>query len=445
MRSIVRFLLCFALACFAASAVSQALDNPILGRADALLREGKAQEAWDLLAPLEARHAGEPDFDYLLAVSALESGRPDRATFVLERVLALNPGHVAARLEMARAYFSLRDFERAEREFNVVLRGDPSAETRALVQSYKARMPAAAATPGGRLSGYVEAGFGRDTNVPAATAQSSIFVPAFAAEFIPDALFARRADDFMQIGAGVDYVRPLDRALTLVGGADVQQRGYSDLDAFDFRSMDLHGEVLHQLNDRDRIQYQLRHNDYALDHARFRRMQSIVSQWSRNFGQRARIAVSGHGYRIRYLQPDVQSSSSDLLAAGVNGAFMLHERTRTIGVAGMYLGFDNAVSDRADGDRRVSGVSLGLQRAVADRVEAFVNATMVFSDYADENPAFGIRRSDRQRDLSAGLAWDFADGWSLRPQVTHTRNRSNVQLNDYRRTEASVTVRRTWD
>jgi predicted Zn-dependent protease len=206
MRSIVRFLLCFALACFAASAVSQALDNPILGRADALLREGKAQEAWDLLAPLEARHAGEPDFDYLLAVSALESGRPDRATFVLERVLALNPGHMAARLEMARAYFSLRDFERAEREFNVVLSADPSAETRALVQSYKARMPAAAATLDGRLSGYAEAGFGRDTNVAAATAQGGIFVPAFAAEFIPAPLFARRADDFFQIAAGMEYV-----------------------------------------------------------------------------------------------------------------------------------------------------------------------------------------------------------------------------------------------
>src|SRR5688572_20406570 len=130
MRWIPSVLLCIVLGAHAGTGLSQALDNPVLGKAEALLRAGKAGDAWQLLSPLEAQHAGQPDFDYLLGIAALESARPNRATFILERVITVNPGHLAARLEMARAYFALGDFERAEREFNLILKASPPAETR---------------------------------------------------------------------------------------------------------------------------------------------------------------------------------------------------------------------------------------------------------------------------------------------------------------------------
>src|SRR5687767_231184 len=55
MRALAAWLLC-AFLTFHVPCFSQSLDNPVLGQADALLRAGKAEEAWDLLAPLEARH-----------------------------------------------------------------------------------------------------------------------------------------------------------------------------------------------------------------------------------------------------------------------------------------------------------------------------------------------------------------------------------------------------
>jgi tetratricopeptide (TPR) repeat protein len=444
MRWLQAVMLCIALA-QPGIAPSQSLDNPILGQAEALLKDGQAEEAWKLLAPLEARHAGEADFDYLLAVAALESGRPDRATFILERVIALNPGHMAARLEMARAYFALRDFERAEREFNIVLRSGPAAETRALIGSYLARMkrPAAAGDPG--FSGYAEAVYGRDTNVPAAAARGSVFIPSLAAEFTPDPLSTRRPDDFTRLGAGVEYGHPVGRNLDIVAGAELQQRMHSELDVFDSRSVDLHGALVHRLNERDNLQYTLRHSSYDLDYAAYRRMQSAGVQWARSFGERARLAVSGQGYRIRYMPELLESSSSDLVAGGLNLAYVLDAATRTVAQAGFYGGWDNAVADRADGDRRLYGLSVGLQRVLKARLEAFAAFSLLYSDYERPNADFGITRRDRQRDLAVGLAWNFADGWSLRPQVAGTRNRSNLPLNDYRRTETSLTLRRTWD
>jgi hypothetical protein len=281
--------------------------------------------------------------------------------------------------------------------------------------------------------------------VPAATAQGTVFVPGIGAELILDPSFTRTPDRFAQVAAGLEYARPLSSTVTLIGGAELRQRMHSDLDGLDVRSTDLNGAVQHRLNGRDSVQYSVRYNDYDLDQASYRRVQSAAVQWSRNFGLRARVSLTGQGARIRYLQDDVQSSSSDLVGVGISAVHLIDEATRTIGLAGISAGHDNAVSERADGDRRLYGLTLGLQRRLLERLEGFVAASLLYSDYDQRNASFDVTRRDRQRDLAVGLTWNFAAGWSLRPQVARTSNRSNLPLADYTRTETSLTLRHTWD
>jgi outer membrane protein len=445
MRWIAAVLLCVLLAARAGVAQPQAVENPVLGQADALLRAGKAQEAWQLLSPLEPQYAGQQDFDYLLAVAALESGRPERATFILERVIAVNPGHVAARLEMARAYFALRDFERAEREFNFILNSDPPPGIRATVNSYLARMRGLSGVDAPGFSGYAEVALGRDTNVGAVTAEGSVFIPGLGIEFVPDPTFRRRADDFVSLGAGLEYTHHLSRNHTVIGGAEVRQRTHADVDIFDWRTADLLLGMTHRLDERDSVQYVLRHNEYELDHARYRELQSAAAQWSRSFGERARLALLGQGYRIRYLQQDVRASSSNLFVAGISAAYVVDEPTRTVATGGIFLGRDNAVAGRADGDRRLHGLNLGVQRLLFAGVDGYATFSLLNSDYEQTNTDFDVMRRDRQRDAAVGLSWRFADGWFLRPQVARTHNKSNLTLNEYRRTETSLTLRRVWE
>lgn len=445
MRWIAAVVLCLLLGVRAAVCLPQALDNPVLGQADALVREGKAEEAWQLLAPLERQHAGQPDFDYLLGIAALESGRPNRATFILERVITVNPGHLAARLEMARAYFALRDFERAEREFSMILNSAPPAGIRSLSESYLGRLRQAAQPEGAGFAGYAELTVGRDSNVSAAAAQGSVFIPGLGAEFIPDPQFQRRPDDFLALGAGFEYAHPMRADLGLVAGADFRQRWHSDAAAFDARAVELGATFIHRLDERNAMQYSVRHDHYELDNTRYRDTQSLGAQWSRSLSLRTRIAVSGQGYRIRYRSEDVKASSSDLLAAGASATHVLQQSTLTTATGAVYFGSDNAVAGRADGDRRILGLSLGLQRQVLPRVHGYLRVSVLSSDYETQNADFGLTRRDRQRDAALGLGWEFAQGWLLRPQVARTANRSNLALNEYRRTETSVTLRRVWD
>ena len=51
-----------------------------LGKADALMKQGKAAEAYSLLQPFEFEQSGNIKFDYLLGIAALDSGKPDKAT-----------------------------------------------------------------------------------------------------------------------------------------------------------------------------------------------------------------------------------------------------------------------------------------------------------------------------------------------------------------------------
>jgi outer membrane protein len=446
MRWIAAVTLCLALAARAGPSLAQELDLAVLGRAEELVRSGDAEQAWALLAPLERQFAGRPDFDYVLGVAALESGRPNRATFVFERVLTVNPGHLAARLEMARAYFALRDFERAEREFNVILASAPPPEIATLSRLYLSKMrDAQPARSAAVFSGYAEVTVGHDSNVNAAAAVSSVFVPGLGNELAIDPALMPRADDFSGLGAGLEYTHALTANVGLTASADLRQRWYSHADTFDSRAAEVQAALTHRLDEQSLVQYSGRFSEYDLDNASYRDTGSLVGQWSRRLSLRTRIALGGEAHRIRYRTEQTRSSSSDLYAASAGVTYVLQPATLTAASGSLYLGNDQAAAGRADGDRRLYGASLGLQRRLMERAEIYVRLSILDSDYQTPNADFGVTRRDRQYDAVLGLGWEFANGWLLRPQVVHTTHHSNIALNEYRRTETSLTLRRVWD
>jgi outer membrane protein len=442
MRCLIAFVFCAILVGHAPHVRSQPL--PDMAKAQALLDGGRAEEAWNLLSPHEDAHAGKPEFDYLLAVAALESGRPNLATFILERVLAVSPGHSAARLEMARSYFALRDLERAEREFNIVLKADPPPPIRTLVGSYLDRIRTLAGAPVTTLAGYIELMMGRDTNVNAASSVSSVFVPGFGTEFSPTGAFARQSDNVFAWAGGLEASRPIASGTSLFAGADLRQRTHRHVDTMDTRAIDARVGVLQRLSADDTLRFSIAHNFYELDYSAYRRAHTASLEWVRTFGERARLNVFTQDSRIRYLQDDVQSSSSDVLIFGIGGAYVLDPASATLLFGTAYVGDDDAVSGRADGDRSLVGAGVTVQRRLGEGLDGFASIGQTDSRYGQENAAFAVTRRDRQVEQVVGLSWRLADHWTLRPQVAYTRNRSNLALSHYSRTEASLTLRRTW-
>lgn len=92
-----------------------------LAEAQALLEEGGAEEALRLLDSLEHQGAGDVRYDYLLAIASLDSGRPDRAVAVFDRILAYAPHLVGIRVELAQALAGMGEMQRASDEIHAVL------------------------------------------------------------------------------------------------------------------------------------------------------------------------------------------------------------------------------------------------------------------------------------------------------------------------------------
>jgi len=136
-------------------ASGMARADAVTDNARALLDKGDAKAAYALLEPLESQRAGNPDYDFLLGLAAIEIGKHTNAVFAFERVLAVDPNHVRARAEIARAYLALGETKTAKQEFESVQKQGVPPEAAATIDRLisaveRSRMMAAppyAATP----------------------------------------------------------------------------------------------------------------------------------------------------------------------------------------------------------------------------------------------------------------------------------------------------------
>ena len=209
--------------------------KPDLARAESLVREGKAAQAYDLLQAFEPQAAGDPDFDYWLGVAALEAGKPDKATIALERTLIVNPDFVGARLDLARAYFALGDLPRARLEFNTVLEQDPPAAARATVERYLAEIDTRTQAKTIQWLAYVDATVGRDTNVNNSTREASVFVPLFGLNLALASTSIKAADNYFGLGGGAEVAATVSPEVGLFAGLDYKGRLNQHEDPFDYQ------------------------------------------------------------------------------------------------------------------------------------------------------------------------------------------------------------------
>ena len=92
----------------------------LLNEANKLVRARQFRPAYRLLSPATDLYAGDTEFDYLLGIAALESGRPGEAVLALERVVVNDPDRLRARTELARAHYMLEQREIARHEFAAI-------------------------------------------------------------------------------------------------------------------------------------------------------------------------------------------------------------------------------------------------------------------------------------------------------------------------------------
>jgi tetratricopeptide (TPR) repeat protein len=422
--------------------------------AGALVKAGKPGEAYILLEPMEFERSGEVRFDYLLGISALDSGKADKATIAFERVMAVDPNFAGARLDMARAYYQLGDLPRAKTEFEEVLKQNPPEIARATIQKYLAAIDAQMHAKDNHVTGYLEAMVGHDTNVNSSTSQALVPVPALGN--VPISLGSaslKTADDYLGVNGGINVLHPVSQTVALFAGADVRQRG--NMTQTSFNTTTLNGSVggIFTLGQQDSLKLGLVDGSYALGSAHYFDNMGLNGEWRHAFSAANQMSVFAQQMNYRFVDSisidgtppaNMTNQNFDQEMLGANWIHVMKDGKSSV-FGSLFLGQEQDTNSRPDGGKNFNGFRVGGQDALNDKTELFANVGWNDGTYTKQDAAFLTTRHDTLTDATIGTNWHWDKLWTLRPQVAWSRNQSNISIYGFDRVDTSVTLRRDFN
>jgi hypothetical protein len=412
----------------------------LLAQAREHLLQGRPQEALKLLEPLDVKLAADREYNYLLAQALLETGEPARALFPINRVLRGNPDDATALLMLSHARMALGQAQLAREALARAKKAQQPPQIAERINQYLSIIAAAEEAGTTRFGGHLEASFGYDTNVNSATGAQQVALPVFGGAIgtlSPSA--TKQSDSFFALSGSVGLKYPLAADLALVAAAGASQRLNSSRDEFDLRTLD--GSVgLRFTSGANEWTGVLSAQQFEVDYRRFRTTIGGSVQWRRALAQRTEVSAFGQFARLSY--PSQSIRDADRTVIGIALAHALAGERAPILFASLFAGEEN---ERADGvaflGHRLRGLRFGVDKAFSERVA--VSASIGYEErrYGGQDPLFLVGRKDEQFDFRLGLLYAITARWILLPQLTHTHNRSNVELNRYRRTALFLALR----
>jgi outer membrane protein len=438
-----------------ASGLNPAFANPeALEHARQLLNQSNPKQAYMELIKLEGQLAGNIDYDYLLGVAALDSGKLDDAIIAFERVLAVNPNHLGAQMDLARAYFAAGSYDLAESAFRDLLSRNPPTIAQQTINRYLEAIDARKrqVTPG--WSGYAELGLGYDDNITGvptdfgAAAQQSFGIVGIQAT----GNSIKRKAAFANAAGAMEYSHPLGGGWGVFAGGEAKGRGYDGESDFNSLSGELRGGAA--LNDgptqwRAMAGYQAFNQEGAADTdpkiTNDRRTAYGMGEWKHYLDSRRQVGLALQYSQVRFPTNSVEDFNQIFLNASYLHSF------ESKGIPLLYLSAfvsdDRAVNKLPDGETDKSKNLLGargyLQYSVTPALNLFNALGVVFR--RDKDP---YARSttvengkDRFGEFLLGVSWEFRKHCWSRTQWSYTRNTSNIDLYDFNRNEFTTAVR----
>jgi outer membrane protein len=409
-----------------------------LARAQSLLANGNAGEAYELLSAREADWAGNPLFDYLLGMAALDSGRPGEAIFNLQRVVANEPTFAGARMELARAHFEAGELNSARTQFQYLLTQSPPEATRGVIERYLAAIDGRGAVGGG-LRPFFELGAGYDSNANGSTREQSFL------GFTLDPNNVEAESSFFEAAVGLNHVAPVDQSTALISGVRLSHRLNPDADFVD-QTIGSLGTTLSRVTGRTRVS--------AGASAYYSLLDGDDHEWgaSLDLGFGGRIAddwdlgFTFRGGPVRYRNELLEVLDTDrYLGALTLSRLNIGGRAARVGLTILGGIDEERADDSAYGNTRY-GARLTGGWSIGPRTSMYAEGGFLTTAYDDSPGFFGQDREDEELFalITAELQGWPGGGWVLNPRLRYVQHDSNITLYEYDRWEASVYLRRSF-
>ena len=454
----VLLILIWLLASFSSVAAEPEIQDKtdeVMKEAQHLVQAGKFADAYALMQPLELQQAGNPVFDYLLGISAVNSGHPDRATLAFERVDATLPEFGETRLWLGLAYYLSGDVYRAKKLFSALsAQQNLSRQSIATAEKYlaaikkqeDAKMLEEQRAYRIYAVGNLEFGLGHDSNITTASSNTGI------------ATSSGLSGGFAQMNGDIEVRKPLISAGSYGFFAlESNNRDYTGHSFMNSHINTVRGGV-NWRSGMDTYRVRASHQDYRQQGAAV--SQGITADSTQNtlFGN-ARFAIGKYDYlsaslqynTFRYATRPRQDTNQIVLEANYMHTF------RNIGSPTIYIAFNQA-RDRAmregvpfsmavtttDVSRITNTFTLYSQYTFVENAE--VTAMWMTSKRNDSKPyarsSTEMYGKDDMRVTMLGLNWRVGKNWLVKPQFMRAQNISAVAGYAFDKEEFSVSLKR---
>lgn len=398
-----------------------------------LIEQGRFQEAFNLGVKNE-KLTGEPVYDYYFGIAAIDSGRASLGVLALERVLLSNPGNDLARLELARGYFVIGDYERAREEFTYMKGKQLPPTVKSSIDKYLAEIrktdPQFRTTPGA----YIEFGLGYNSNVNSSTNQQVPF-PIYG-QYNPPIYVdpgASKPSMFNQIALGGMVSGPIIPGIKYLASADASFRQHAQVSNFDQRTLTgTLGAEYDLTTSRARSLAYI--SEAALDGKHLRNSMGVVLDWNKPLDASTQIRTAAGMALLRYNADlsGIRDANMPSLSLGVNrligGAFR-----STLDVE-ITVARENNIRNQDDLTRNIFGIRTGLGFVPNPRTQAGVILSYNKSRYGAPEPLAptpNLIKDDGLFGFEANIQYQMTKGWSIRAEYIQLRNKSNVTLYEY--------------
>ncbi|MGI9271096.1 MAG: tetratricopeptide repeat protein [Woeseiaceae bacterium] len=400
-------------------------------QAESLLAGGNTRNAYELLRAYESEFSGNPYFDYLLGVAALDSGRSSEAILALRRATAGAPQFSGARMELARALYDAGEFAEARPMFEALLTESPPPAVRDIIAGYINAIDIRPTSPPSRFLPYGELLTGHDSNANGAT-DNEVFLG-----FILSPENIKTDTLFVEAAAGFDWRLPRSTNFGWFVGARASYRDNPDAEFVD--SLVVAG--LLSMNWRNGAvfgQAGISGFNATRDGDSNESYRGYDVMLGRNLSERWDLRVAVRGGALDYAEAiEVLDVNRTMYSLAASFRFASRGRVSFEAIGG---GDDEQESGSPYGNSKEGG-RLGLIAPLSDSAYLIASLDSISSDY--DGLFFGAPREDTQ--ITSLLQFEFRDVWTegltLAPRLRYVENDSDVDLYTYNRTEVGLMIR----
>ncbi|NNE63978.1 MAG: tetratricopeptide repeat protein [Gammaproteobacteria bacterium] len=411
-----------------------AADQQLLVAAQGMINSGKPLDALDLLSPYEFEYAGEKEYDYLLGLSLLDSGQPGHSVFAFQRVLAIDPNFAGARMELARAYFDMSEFELSRAEFTTLQTLSPPANVQSTIDKYLAAIRNRTLRDKRGFSGYLQFGAGNDSNANSAPA-----VDSFLGFNLADESRETESPVISTVG-GISYDLPVSYFRTYFVRSNLNQRSNSEASFSNTLSFDISAGIKQSFKDGDSTTLSLQTYSTQVDGSSNNTGYNLNGQYNLTFSSSNQVGIFARIGAIDYVESfDIKDSSQ--IVGGISWIHVLGVSSRPSLITTLIVGEDDPDLSTSPYARSFNGIRFTAAAALTHQLNLFASIGGTTSSY--EGQFFGLPddRDDDFSQLTLGVNWRFNKNWSFKALLNQSENASNIDLFDYEKTELMLIAR----